>query len=68
MTSYDDLAHLRRAKDFMDREYARPLNVPELARRGGFRTGYDEPTLRARFGLERPPSRYAATDRTTVGA
>ena len=27
-----DLAHLRRARDLLDREYARPLNVPEMAR------------------------------------
>lgn len=28
----EDLAHLRRARDFMDREYARPLDVPTMAR------------------------------------
>src|SRR5262249_55619646 len=28
----DDLAHLRRARDLMDREYARPLDVPTMAR------------------------------------
>lgn len=27
-----DLAHLRRARDLMDREYARPLDVPTMAR------------------------------------
>src|SRR5581483_8374524 len=27
-----DLAHLRRARDLMDREYAEPLDVPTLAR------------------------------------
>jgi AraC-like DNA-binding protein len=27
-----DFAHLRRARDLMDREYARPLDVPALAR------------------------------------
>jgi AraC-like DNA-binding protein len=27
-----ELAHLRRAKDLMDREYARPLDVPTMAR------------------------------------
>lgn len=27
-----NLAHLRRARDLMDREYARPLNVPAMAR------------------------------------
>jgi AraC-like DNA-binding protein len=30
--SPEDLAHLRRAKDLMDREYARPLDVPAMAR------------------------------------
>ncbi|MET0425792.1 MAG: LLM class flavin-dependent oxidoreductase [Actinoplanes sp.] len=33
--------------------------VPELQRRGLFRTGYDEPTLRGRLGLTRPAGRYA---------
>ncbi len=33
--------------------------VPELQRRGAFRTAYDEPTLRARFGFSRPASRYS---------
>ena len=28
----EDLTHLRRARDLMDREYARPLNVPAMAR------------------------------------
>src|SRR5271170_5498755 len=27
-----DLAHLRRARDLMDRDYARPLDVPTMAR------------------------------------
>lgn len=27
-----DLVHVRRARDLMDREYARPLDVPALAR------------------------------------
>ena len=27
-----DLVHLRRARDFIDREYARPLDVPAMAR------------------------------------
>jgi AraC-like DNA-binding protein len=30
--SPDELAHLRRARDQMDREYARPLDVPTMAR------------------------------------
>lgn len=28
----EDLAHLRRARDLMDREYTRPLDVPAMAR------------------------------------
>ena len=39
--------------------------VPELQRRGVFRTSYDDSAgpavLRARFGLDRPANRYAAT-------
>ncbi|MCM3848029.1 MULTISPECIES: LLM class flavin-dependent oxidoreductase [Pseudonocardia] len=34
--------------------------VPELQSRGVFRTAYGETTLRERFGLPRPASRYAA--------
>ncbi len=46
-----DLAHLRRARDYMDREYARPLEVAEMARVAlmssahfsrGFRAAYGE--------------------------
>jgi AraC-like DNA-binding protein len=29
---HEELAHLRRAKDLMDREYAQPLDVPAMAR------------------------------------
>ena len=35
--------------------------VPELQRRGAFRTAYAESTLRERFGLARPVSRYAGS-------
>ncbi|MEU6129537.1 LLM class flavin-dependent oxidoreductase [Saccharopolyspora sp. NPDC047091] len=35
--------------------------VPELQRRGAFRTEYDTVSLRERFGLARPASRYANT-------
>jgi len=34
--------------------------VPELQRRGAFRTSYDEGSLRERFGLLRPANRYVA--------
>jgi alkanesulfonate monooxygenase SsuD/methylene tetrahydromethanopterin reductase-like flavin-dependent oxidoreductase (luciferase family) len=33
--------------------------VPELQRRGLFRTGYEAPTLRGLLGLPRPANRYA---------
>lgn len=33
--------------------------VPELQRRGAFRTAYDSTTLRGHLGLPRPVSRYA---------
>jgi N-acetyl-S-(2-succino)cysteine monooxygenase len=39
------------------------LVVPELQRRGLFRTKYEGRTLRENLGLERPPSRYATAAR-----
>ena len=41
-------------KDFVE------LVIPELQRRGLFRTAYEGRTLRENLGLERPVSRYAA--------
>jgi alkanesulfonate monooxygenase SsuD/methylene tetrahydromethanopterin reductase-like flavin-dependent oxidoreductase (luciferase family) len=41
--------------------------VPELQRAHSFRTGYTETTLRARLGLPRPASRYAAALTSTTG-
>ena len=35
--------------------------VPELQRRGAFRTAYESDTLRGLFGLDRPANRYAAS-------
>lgn len=35
--------------------------VPELQRRGAFRTAYDATTLRGHLGLHRPANRYAAS-------
>lgn len=40
--------------------------VPELQRRGAFRTGYEPGTLRGRLGLSRPASRYTAAGRSTA--
>jgi alkanesulfonate monooxygenase len=37
------------------------LVVPELQKRGLFRTAYEGATLRENLGLERPASRYAET-------
>jgi alkanesulfonate monooxygenase SsuD/methylene tetrahydromethanopterin reductase-like flavin-dependent oxidoreductase (luciferase family) len=37
--------------------------VPELQRRGAFRTSYEAATLRGLLGLGRPASRYAAGDK-----
>ena len=42
------------------------LVIPELQRRGLFRTEYTGRTLREHLGLPRPPSRYA--DQTRVAA
>ena len=36
--------------------------VPELQRRGAFRSGYAADTLRGHFGLPRPANRYATVD------
>jgi alkanesulfonate monooxygenase SsuD/methylene tetrahydromethanopterin reductase-like flavin-dependent oxidoreductase (luciferase family) len=38
--------------------------VPELQRRGAFRTAYEAGTLRGRLGLPRPASRYVAAGRS----
>ncbi|KAF3889549.1 MULTISPECIES: LLM class flavin-dependent oxidoreductase [Nostocales] len=42
--------------------------VPELRRRGIFRTEYKGRTLREHYGLERPQSRYARENRQAVPA
>ena len=39
------------------------LVVPELQRRGLYRTAYEGKTLRENLGLPRPPSRYAHSDK-----
>jgi alkanesulfonate monooxygenase SsuD/methylene tetrahydromethanopterin reductase-like flavin-dependent oxidoreductase (luciferase family) len=40
--------------------------VPELQRRGAFRTAYEADTLRGLLGLPRPANRYARTDATVA--
>ncbi|TDU02656.1 alkanesulfonate monooxygenase SsuD/methylene tetrahydromethanopterin reductase-like flavin-dependent oxidoreductase (luciferase family) [Streptomyces sp. 846.5] len=42
--------------------------VPELQRRGAFRTGYEADTLRGLLGLPRPESRYAAAASNSASA
>ncbi|MFI7352993.1 helix-turn-helix transcriptional regulator [Streptomyces avidinii] len=50
-----DLARLRRVRDRLDREYARPLDVEELARAAGMAAGH----LGRRFRLAYGASPYA---------
>ncbi|HEY2572375.1 MAG TPA: helix-turn-helix transcriptional regulator [Solirubrobacteraceae bacterium] len=52
MTSEElaNLAHLRRARDLMDREYARPLDVAALARAALMSTAHFARQFRATYG------------------
>src|ERR1700754_3970108 len=45
-----NLAHLRRARDMMDREYARPLDVAALARAALMSTAHFSRQFRATYG------------------
>jgi AraC-like DNA-binding protein len=45
-----ELRYLRRARDMMDREYARPLDVAELARVALMSSGHFSRQFRAAFG------------------
>jgi len=46
----DDLAHLRRARDLMDREYTRPLDVPALSRAALMSPAHFSRQFRAAYG------------------
>ena len=46
----DNLAHLRRARDLMDREHARPLDVAELARTALMSSAHFSRQFRAAYG------------------
>ena len=46
----DDLVRLRRARDTMDRDYAKPLDVPALARAAYMSPGHFSRSFRAAFG------------------
>ncbi len=56
-----NLAHLRRARDLMDREYARPLNVATLARAALMSTAHFSRQFRATYG--ETPYTYLMTRR-----
>jgi AraC-like DNA-binding protein len=45
-----NLAHLRRARDLMDREYARPLDVAEIARAALMSPAHFSRQFRAAYG------------------
>ncbi|BEP14984.1 helix-turn-helix transcriptional regulator [Acidothermaceae bacterium B102] len=57
----EDLAHLRRARDFMDREYARALDVPTMARAALMSPAHFSRQFRAAFGES--PYSYLLTRR-----
>ena len=52
MTSEDlaELAHLRRARDLVDREYAQPLDVPAMARAALMSPAHFSRKFRAAYG------------------
>ena len=46
----EDLAHLRRSRDLMDREYARPLDVPAMGRAALMSPAHFSRQFRAAYG------------------
>jgi len=56
-----NLAHLRRARDLIDREYARPLDVPALARAALMSPAHFSRQFRAAYG--ETPYSYLMTRR-----
>lgn len=56
-----NLAHLRRARDLVDREYARPLDVPTMARKALMSPGHFSRAFRAAYG--ETPYSYLMTRR-----
>jgi AraC-like DNA-binding protein len=57
----ENLAHLRRARDLIDREYARPLDVAALARTALMSTAHFSRQFRAAYG--ETPYAYLMTRR-----
>jgi transcriptional regulator GlxA family with amidase domain len=56
-----DLAHLRRARDLMDRDYAQPLDVPAMARAALMSPAHFSRKFRAAYG--ETPHSYLMTRR-----
>ncbi|SDC20410.1 transcriptional regulator, AraC family [Sanguibacter gelidistatuariae] len=56
-----DLAHLRRARDLIDREYAEPLDVPTMAQKALMSTAHFSRRFRATYG--ETPYSYLMTRR-----
>jgi AraC-like DNA-binding protein len=56
-----DLAHLRRARDLIDREYAQPLDVPRMARAALMSPAHFSRKFRATYG--ETPYSYLMTRR-----
>ena len=46
----ESLAYLRRARDLIDREYAKPLDVPTMARRALMSPAHFSRRFRAAYG------------------
>jgi AraC-like DNA-binding protein len=57
----EELKHLRRARDLMDREYARPLDVPAMARTAFMSPAHFSRQFRAAYG--ETPYSYLMTRR-----
>lgn len=57
----EDLVRLRRARDLMDRDYARPLDVPALAKVALMSPGHFSRSFRAAYG--ETPYSYLMTRR-----
>ena len=60
-----DLARLRRARDLMDREYARPLDIAELARTALMSSAHFSRQFRAAYG--ETPYSYLRSEERRVG-
>jgi len=57
----DNLAHLRRARDLIDREYAKPLDVPTMAEKALMSPAHFSRQFRAAYG--ETPYSYLMTRR-----